>query len=417
MLTWVKIGLRNLLKHKRRSFFTLGAVGMAFAAVNVFGGFMRYIYQSFSDGYVYAQAYGHLSISREGFRQQGQQNPAAYLLTSNDIAVIENTLRRDPRVKLLSPELRLQGMVSNGKISTIFLARGFIPEVADEIRRNLGRSWIRSIHAADGKPMTRNAPQGIGVGNGMLERLGLKLYDDAMLMALTAEGQMNALDAQVFLSFGGGGDQIGDKLILAPLSLLQRLYDVDGADTVNVLLTNDRDTDIARADLARAVRAAGVPVEVGTWYDICPSYLKTVDMFNVIFAFIFGIVFVIVALSVINTVSMSVIERTREIGTLRAVGLRRRGVIVLFATESGLLAVLGSVLGVLLTLLTWFLIGWLKPTWSPPMVVGRIPIEVHLVPRYMLQAGFSLVALAVVAAVSPARRAARANIVDSLGHV
>jgi ABC-type antimicrobial peptide transport system permease subunit len=51
------------------------------------------------------------------------------------------------------------------------------------------------------------------------------------------------------------------------------------------------------------------------------------------------------------------------------------------------------------------------------MVVGRIPIEVHLVPRYMLQAGFSLVALAVVAAVSPARRAARANIVDSLGHV
>ncbi len=417
MLTWIKIGLRNLLKNKRRSLFTVGAVGLAFAAVNVFGGFMRYIYQSFEDGYVYAQGAGHLSISRENFRREGQQNPAAYLLQSNDLATIEAVLARDPRVKVVSPELRMQGLISNGRVSTIFIARGMVPERVGQIRRSLGQSWMKNVNGIAGRRLSEETPFGVAVGTLLMERLGLQLDADVIMMGLTVDGQMNALDAQIFAHFPGGGDQIGDKLVNTTLSFLQQLCGSDGADTVNVLLVDGRQTDAARDDLTRQLRAAGVPVEIGTWYELAPSYEKTVAMFNVIFAFIAGIVFVIVALSVVNTVSMAVIERTREIGTLRALGMKRHGVVVLFATESALLAFIGSLIGVLLTLLTCLMVVWLKPTWTPPMVNGRIPIEVHLVPRFMLEAGIGLVVLAVTAAVSPARRAARANIVDSLGHV
>ncbi|MCH5377485.1 MAG: FtsX-like permease family protein, partial [Planctomycetes bacterium] len=64
---------------------------------------------------------------------------------------------------------------------------------------------------------------------------------------------------------------------------------------------------------------------------------------------LFAIVFVIVLQSVVNTIGMSVIERTRETGTLRALGLKRRGVRILFGAEAGALALFGCVIGMLLT--------------------------------------------------------------------
>jgi putative ABC transport system permease protein len=137
----------------------------------------------------------------------------------------------------------------------------------------------------------------------------------------------------------------------------------------------------------------------------------------VIFTFLFVIVLVIVVLTVVNTISMAVMERTREIGTLRSLGLRRRGVVTLFAAESLLLAILGSLAGLVLTLAAWLGVHLGEPMWYPPTIAIGIPIELHLVPRYMLVTLVLLMILAVLAAFFPSRRAARMNVVDALGHV
>ena len=121
-------------------------------------------------------------------------------------------------------------------------------------------------------------------------------------------------------------------------------------------------------------------------------------------------------MSVINTVSMAIMERTREIGTLRALGLKRRGIERLFAMESMFLGIIGSVLGIILTLVAWAAIMTLKPTWVPPQIASRIPLEVYLVPEYMAFSLVSLVVLSLLAASLPARKAARMQIVSALGH-
>lgn len=110
-------------------------------------------------------------------------------------------------------------------------------------------------------------------------------------------------------------------------------------------------------------------------------------------------------------------ERTREIGTLRALGLKRRGIIGLFAIESMLLGFFGSLLGVMLTLSVWWGIKVMEPTWIPPQITSRIPLEIYLVPYYMLYSTLLLVALSLIAACLPARKAARMEIVSALGHV
>jgi putative ABC transport system permease protein len=122
-------------------------------------------------------------------------------------------------------------------------------------------------------------------------------------------------------------------------------------------------------------------------------------------------------MSVINTISMAVMERTIEIGTLRALGLKRRGIIKLFAIESALLGLFGSVLGVCFTWMSLIIVAVVRPTWVPPPITRRVPLEVYIVPEYMVVSALLLVFLSLVAAILPARKAARMDIVDALGHV
>ena len=136
-----------------------------------------------------------------------------------------------------------------------------------------------------------------------------------------------------------------------------------------------------------------------------------------IFAFIFAIVLIVVVMSVANAMSMSVVERTREIGTLRAIGLRRRGVVRLFAVESLLLVALGCAAGLALTFLLRAGINAADLTYVPPNSTDPVPLLVDFDPRRGAQIALLMCVLGVAATLLPARRAARQPIIESLGHV
>jgi putative ABC transport system permease protein len=116
---------------------------------------------------------------------------------------------------------------------------------------------------------------------------------------------------------------------------------------------------------------------------------------------------------------MVVVERTMEIGTLRAIGLRRGGIRRLFLCEGLMLGIIGAVLGVLISLLVAALINQSGITWLPPGRVERIPLTVRIWGKDALIAGtaLGLIGVAVLSAVWPANRAARMQVVDALRHV
>jgi len=120
---------------------------------------------------------------------------------------------------------------------------------------------------------------------------------------------------------------------------------------------------------------------------------------------------------VVNTMGMAVLERTREIGTLRALGLKQRGVSILFAIEGAMLGLLGTIFGVILNVAVWGVIRIVEPTYIPPGVSTPVPLIVNLVPQAMLILMVFLILLSLIAAILPARRAARQNVVHALGHV
>jgi putative ABC transport system permease protein len=150
-----------------------------------------------------------------------------------------------------------------------------------------------------------------------------------------------------------------------------------------------------------------------------PFYVQTIQLFDTIFGFIFALIGAIVLFTVGNTMNTAVVERTVEIGTLRAIGLRRAGIRNLFVSEGALLGLAGGVLGVALALTLATVSNSLGFTWTPPGSAVPLPLTLTVWGETKMIAGTSaaLICIAVVSAWWPSYRAARLNVVDALRHV
>lgn len=255
------------------------------------------------------------------------------------------------------------------------------------------------------------------MGQDLAKFLNLTPGKDGVVMAPTLGGQMNALDIHVSGVYDTGSDATNDKYMRLSFDFAQSLLDTEKADRIVVLLKGPEKTEKMRTLLLAKLAGTGIACEIKTWNELSLFYSKVRGMIDMMFLFIFCIVLVIVVMSTVNTMGMAVLERTREIGTLRALGLKRRGISMLFAMEGGLLGLLGSLMGGVLHTCVWAIIRAIGPTYTPPGVSTPVPLTVSLVPQTLLLLSICLVILSLIAAIMPARRAARQNIVNALGHV
>jgi putative ABC transport system permease protein len=416
LIAWFKIGSRNLIKNRRRSVITILAIAFGFAAVNLFGGFQEYMYRGNRESAIYAGCQGHLTIFKKGYLEKGLLDPAGYLLTPAEIRAMEEICQKYPHVLLVTPQLMISGIVSNGYASTIFIAQGIVPSAMDVFLSESKYLKKLGVHF-EGRKLEDDKIYGVAVADDLARLLDLKPGAYAVAMSTTVDGQMNALDMEVFHLFKVGIEELKDKWMQVPFGFAQMLYDTQGADRVTVLLDEATHTESMRDRLRAAISERGLDLEVKTWNEMSQWYREVKNMFDVIFLFLFLIVFIIVVMSVTNTMSMSVVERTREIGTLRALGLKRQGVLMLFAVESILLGICGTVTGVFLSFLGWGWFNLFKPMWTPPRIAISISIRIEIVPAYLAYSFLFLVILCMIASLIPARRAARQNVVDALGHV
>jgi len=408
---------RNLLRNKRRSAVTILAATLGFAAVNLFGGFTSYMFVNLREAFIYGGGNGHLILYKEGYREQGASDPAQFLLPAEVHMKLQKLAHHDDRILLASGRLEVTGQLDTGDSYNIFVGRAVTPshgrrffEESKTMRR--GYSYI-----AEGDELTDDNPYEIGIAFGVRRTLGLDIGSDAILMSRTVDGQLNVVDATVKNIFAAPNATLDSKLVKMPLELAQDLYQTDGVGSISLLLRDRK--DIPKVErLVRETLAGDVEnLRILRWNEESDMYRLTRKMFDMIFGIVFFILIIIVTMSVMNTMGMAILERTTEIGTLRAIGLKRSGVIRLFATEGALLGLAGSFLGAFTSFVIWLLVRLRDPSWTPPTLGREVPLEIRLETSYLLITAFFLVALTLLAAVVPARRAAKQGIVEALGHV
>ena len=238
----------------------------------------------------------------------------------------------------------------------------------------------------------------------------------------SAGGAPNVLRLSVIQADVMGDEEFDSNYILMHLDLAQRLMYGPGqhnrATTVQIQLHHTEDIAAARAALDSLFKKHGLEMEVKDYKDMWPQFKQVIGMFSIIFAFIAGVMGVVALFSVSNTVSMSVMERVGEIGTLRSMGLRQGGIMKLFLLEGILLGVIGASAGLLLGLGLAEIINNSGMHWLPPTQTARVPLLLEPLknPRLVLGSWLGLVTAAPLSALGPARFAARMKVVDALRH-
>jgi putative ABC transport system permease protein len=423
---------RNLWRNRRRSLATVASIACGLAAVAVFAGYKHATYTGLANIAIHSDLAGHLTINKAGWRTEGKLHPARYLFSEAEIAQVRTTITEVAPGARVVERMNVMGLVSNGHNSTIFIANGVSP--AD---MRLLRGPFQGIPGV----LRENSHHGVIMSSGLADILGLKAGDGASILINTVHGQANMADIDIDATVDTGNLTTNDKWMTMPLELAQDQLDATGkAEGLTVLLPaavnapalegraseqamyttpapDDETMNALRATLSAALARTGLRTEMITWQEQSPFYLQVRNMFDMMFGLLLGVVLAIVVLSVANAMGMAVVERTREIGTLRAIGMRRASVVRLFVTEAVLLVAVGLLAGVALTFLVRAGVNALDVRYVPPSLSRDVQLYVGFDPLPTVIAALALAVLATLAATVPARRAAHAPIVSSLGHV
>lgn len=461
----LSLALRNLLRNRRRSLTTLLAMIVGAQSVLLFGGYSRDITYGLQTTYV--QRNGHLQIQHKDYFLYGGGNPAAYGIADYQriIDVVEHDPVLAPMLTVVTPTLQLGGIAGNfaAGVSRTVIGNGMVVDDQNRLR-----GWndygLPPLMQRPRLALTGTGPDAAVIGTGVArvlqlcgplqvsncpapqapsENRGQRIPGDIAaltaqenshvsnagdvrieLLAASARGAPNVAELNVVKAENQGFKELDDIYVVLHLAQAQRLvYGGDTPQATAIVLQLQHTSQIpsaeARLDEILATTFKGEPLEVLDFATLNPFYDQAIGMFATIFGFISVLIGAIVLFTVGNTMSMAVVERTVEIGTLRAMGLRRAGIRRLFVCEGLLLGVIGAALGVLIALALAGLINHSGLTWTPPGQVNAIPLNVHVWGETRLIIG-SAVGLALVAVLSawwPARRASRLNIVDALRHV
>jgi len=405
----LKLAIRNVFRNRRRTLITLAAMAFGVAAIIVFGGFVHSIYWGVRESTIRSQL-GHIQIYRAGYSEKGNLAPYDYLIV--DYPALRAELLKLPHVKAVTARLGFSGLISTGDTTTSFVGTGVQPESETDL------SALAVI--VDGKELATRDPLGATLGVGLARAFGVKPGDELTVLTTTRHGSINALALKVHGVWESGEKAYDDRFLRVGLPEVQRLLDLEGGEVQSVVLLLDRteNTAAVRADIERLIRERGLPLELKTWDDLALRYHQVRELFGRIFAVLTVIVSIMVVFGITNTMTMAIFERTREIGTIMALGTRARGVVSMFVLEGVALGVLGGVGGLLLGVGLAKAITALGIQLPPPPGSTRgFAVQIFVVLEVLGQAFRLSLITAALASLYPAWRAARLNVVEALRHV
>ncbi len=476
------LALRNLLRNRRRSLATLLAMMIGGVCILLFGGYIQNIVYGLQSGYVRGGGHLQIQNRDFALYGSGDPTAYGVKDYAYIIDLIKHDPVLAPLVTVATPVLSFGGIAGNFDVgaSRTIMASGVVvedqnamqtwndygfpgkPEVmaltgtspdAAVIGTGVARvlQLCAPLHVADcpappvvassGAEIPRDVsllaasdvvsgdPSGDPSGDtsGADGRSGTgarKNTAELELLAATAGGAPNVARLKVVKAEAQGVKEYDDVYVAMHLAQAQRLLFGSRTPEATAILLQLHHTDQIPAAQARLEYLLKTtlhdrPLSVSDFRTLNPYYGQTLGLFNAIFGFIAILIGGIVLFTVGNTMNAAVVERTVEIGTLRAIGLRRGGIRSLFVAEGLLLGAFGALGGVTVALLIAAIINRSGLTWTPPGRVNPVGLHLRVWGEMGLLSSTALVMIlvAVVSAWWPARRAARLQVVEALRHV
>ncbi len=402
-LMWLKFAVQNSLRNRRRSLVTVSIAALGTAAILLAGGFALSTYQGLAE--MAARSTGHLVIANPAQFDKDEDTPLQHGLDNAD--TLRNSLLADPEVRQVLPRVEFSGLISNGDKSTVMMATGIDPDSEFAVRGPF-------LSVTAGEVLGSNSQSAeVMLGEGLAKSLKARPGSSLTLLASTADGALNAMDVQVKGVFSTGVPEMDLRFVYTDVATAQKLLNSPRVSSLGVFLARMENTEPALQRWA----AAHPELKVKSWLELAFFYQAVRNLYNRIFGALGLIIGVIVVFVVTNAMAMAIIERTREIGTLRAMGTLPRQLLHTLGLEGMVLGGVGAVAGALLALaVTVFLLVVPFEMPPPPGQTKGYPLLVTFDAfMYLITMG-SMVLLTVLASVWVARKTVHMPVVDALSH-
>lgn len=408
MALWVllRIAARNLRRHRRRSLITLIAILLSVSMMVMMRGFNNGINRLVRDQVVQSQ--GGLQIHRRGFSRSIIATPLDLDMPADPAFLAR--LRAVPHVQAIAPRIPCGGLVSTRDLS-VFAAFVAVdpqeePKVCPQLFAGLKAGSPIDAQHATGGVMTQL----------LSSRVGVRLGEAVALVTSDRDGVMNAIEVPITGLVKDVGQQIAEKkIVYVPLASVQALLRMpERATELAVRIDDLTHTD----DVAAALRdKLGPQYEVSTWRDLVKFDEEASRARDQGGAWITYIFLSLALLGIVNTSLTNVRERTREIGTMMAIGIRKRHILSLFLCEAALLASLACLLGLSSSTLLVVRLGKSGITLPADDGVSTFIVHPYIGAGFVVQILVIAVLGAILAALYPARRASRLRPIQALSQV
>lgn len=409
MAKFLLLAFRNVFRNRRRTLMTLLMVGGGVAGLLLVGGFFAFMFRGLRESTI-RNGLGHIQI----FTADHFTRDEVHVLDTGiaQWPQVEQRVRSVDHVRGVAPRIEFYGMVSNGVKSSVFMGSAVNPHTEREMGFNPNIVSGRDLNAGgDGEVEAL-------IGTGVARSMNVKVGDGLTILAVTADGALNGLDVQIVGIVNTGIKDLDERYLRITLPSAQRLLQSDRVTNVVVGLDRTENTDAVAAALTPRLQGLGQQMAMRKWIDLAAYYKQVRSLFSGIFLFLGVIVFFMVLMASVNTLLMAMFERTREIGTMLAMGTPRIWIVALFMLEATLTGLLGAAVG----LIGGNLLGMalnasglhLPP---PPGMSFNMAFKVLYVPGIMVGSSVMVMVSLALASILPAIRASRLQIAEALSHV
>ncbi len=437
------IAARNLSRNRRRNIATGSALGLGFAGLLAITGFHEQIEHNLRAYTVYGMRTGHIVVYKHDGLEKFETNPKEFSLDEKDLQALKRITAEIPEIEYDGAQIVGPGLVSNGCQSMPFYATGIDPELDRRLQQhpynlrwNAGLSGLKKgrelwAYSADeqvimlssglaalvGKNVPRD-PESNAISTDPIDCAAADVKDKLAADSLVQlagygwNGMMTGGDAAVTGVFATPNPYLDSAAARLPLSQLQKLYGTRGATSYSIWLKDEDKISEVIATLNSKLATAGLNVDVYPWnypelsahYDGMSKFALTINVF------IATIIAFVVALSVSNSATMTIIERAREIGMMRSLGFTRRWIRVLFVVEIACIALIALASG---AAFGFFLISGLNAVGLPldlPGVIAGLKVKMVINPETISRSGVAIFLLAIASGLYAVWRVAKNNI-------
>ncbi len=347
------IAFRNLFRNKRRTLFTLLIATTGFAAMSIAVGYYSYSMYGLQEltirsGFSGSGGTGHIQIRSTDFYEK----PEAFALQhglDDHKSLIDDILSFE-NIDYVMPRLEFGGLISNGDKSLPFIGFGINPEFELKLWQGFG-TVNPSLKGGNEFSSLINQKHGVILGTKLANLLNATKGDTLMLYGTTVDGGVNAVDVELVNVIATGISEADKYYLLVNVPLAQQLINTSKISLLSIMFKDRIHLETKITTLKNeALKNQAKVLAVKDWIELGEYYASVRDLFNIIFLFMGSIIIVIVMLSCWNITNMTVLERIKEIGTLRAIGIKTRYITTIFLIENFLISIVGVITGFFLQL-------------------------------------------------------------------